>query len=340
MELQTKIELLSKLGAYIKEDSEHKKQVLLQTEQHNKWITQPNSSKALDSFSDHFLNREVLENWLKDYVDKIAATQSKNIGLVLAGNIPAVGFHDVLCTFVSGHKAKIKLSEKDRFLLPFMIDYLIELDERCSSFFEFVPKLNDFDAVIATGSNSSSLYFEQYFSKYPHIIRKSRQSVAILNGEESEEDLLALGIDIFRFFGLGCRSVSKLYVPKGYDFNDFMRVMDHYNHIMDHHKYRNNFEYNRSIYLLNKVEHLVNNCLMVMENPDLVSRISTLHFEFYESKDALLSKLNAKKDQIQCIASNMTFKELSCVPLGQTQSPKLQDYADNVNTLEFLLNLN
>lgn len=340
MELQTKIELLAKLGAFIKEDSEHKKRALLLTEQHNKWLTLPNGSKALDSFSEHLLNQQLLEKWLEHYVDKIAAIQTKNIGLVLAGNIPAVGFHDVLCTFVSGHKAKIKLSEKDRFLLPYMIDYLIELDERCSDYFEFVPRLNNFDAVIATGSNSSSLYFEQYFSKYPHIIRKSRHSIAILNGEESEEELLALGIDIFRFFGLGCRSVSKIYVPIDYDFNDFMRVMDNYSHIMDHHKYRNNFEYNRSIYLLNEVEHLVNNCLMVMESPDLVSRISTVHYEFYESKEALLSKLNAKKDQIQCIASNIPFTELSCVPLGKTQSPKLQDYADNVNTLEFLLNLN
>ncbi len=339
MTLEERINLLVKLGEYLKIDSEARQFAVLSAERNNRWLTKANSLKALGNLASEFLDRQKLENWLKCYPGLNKKTKAKKIGLVLAGNVPAVGFHDILCVFLSGHHSIIKFSEKDNFLIPFLIDFMGKEDARSAVYFQQCSRLKDFDAVIATGSNNSALYFEQYFGKYPNIIRNNRNSVAILDGTETDEDFLKLGVDVFRYFGLGCRSVSKLYVPENYDFSPMLKVLDNYKNIMDHTKYRNNYEYNRSIYLLNNVLHLANDCLMIVEHESMLSRISSLHFEYYSSVDSLKEILLKEIDEIQCIATKMNLSELNTVNLGQTQSPALNDYADSVDTMEFLLNL-
>ncbi|BDS13420.1 acyl-CoA reductase [Aureispira anguillae] len=339
MTLQERLALLVKLGAYLQEDTEERQLAIAYTERYNRWLTKANSLKALESFATTFLAPQQLEAWVANYPLLKETTTAQKVGLVLAGNIPAVGFHDVMATFVAGHQAIIKYSDKDQHLIPYMVAYLIQEDERCADYFVRVPMLKNFDAVIATGSNNSAMYFEQYFGKYPNIIRKNRNSIAVLDGSETDEELLALGVDIFRYFGLGCRSISKLYVPEGYDFPRLLGLMDNYKDIMDHNKYKNNYDYNRSIYLLNKVPHLANDCLMVVEHESLLSRISSIHFEYYQGVEDLEAKLNDKEPEIQCIASKMNLPQKNTVNLGQAQSPKLMDYADGVDTLQFLIEL-
>jgi hypothetical protein len=339
MDLKDRIHLLGQLGDYIASDSEARQAAVLATERNNRWLTKANCLKALHNIADAFLSEDKLSAWLAGYPSLSLTGHPQKVGLVMAGNIPAVGFHDVLCTFLVGHKAYIKLSDKDSYLIPFMLDFLIEKDPKCANYFEITTKLKGFDAVIATGSNNSALYSEQYFGKYPNIIRKNRNSVAILNGEETDEDFLKLGVDIFRYFGLGCRSVSKLFVPPNYDFVPFLKVMDNYKNIMDHTKYRNNYEYNRSIYLLNNVIHLANDCLMIVEHESMLSRISSVHFEYYHSLEELKKVLTLEKDDIQCIATKMDLADTKTVGLGQTQSPELSDYADAIDSMAFLINL-
>jgi hypothetical protein len=340
MKLQERLALLVKLGAYLKEDTTARQLAIAQTERNNRWLTKENSLSALLTFATEFLNTEYLEAWVKDYPKLEEEKSPKKIGLVLAGNIPGVGFHDVLTTFVAGHQSMIKYSEKDQYLIPYMIDFMVEEDPRSAAYFMAVPRLKDFDAVIATGSNNSAMYFEQYFSKYPNVIRKNRNSIAILDGTETEEDLLGLGIDIFSYFGLGCRSVAKLYVPQEYDFSPFLGLMDiHYKEMMNHNKYNNNYDYNRSIYLLNNVPHLANDCLMLLEHESLLSRISSVHYEYYDHAEDLQEKLEAVQEQIQCIATKMNLPKRNTVALGQAQHPALNDYADGVDTLQFLIEL-
>lgn len=340
MTLQDRIAVLVELGRFLQKDSPERQEALIRAEQHNRWFTQANSLKALNNIATVFLQAEALNDWVANYPNISTGPTNKKVGLVLAGNIPAVGFHDILATFLAGHQALIKYSEKDAILIPFLLNYLISLDERCATFFEPITMLRGFDAVIATGSNNSALYFEQYFSKYPSIIRKNRNGVAVLDGTESVADLQALGKDIFTYFGLGCRSIAKLYVPEGYDFPVLMAALDEFKDIMDHHKYRNNYDYNRSIYLLNTVPHFANDCVMVLEQKSPLSRIAALHYETYSSKEGLVQELKDQATAIQCIATAIKDLELPTVDLGAAQQPILTDYADGVDTLEFLTNLN
>lgn len=340
MELQDRLALLVKLGAYLREDTTARQLAIAQTERNNRWLTKENSLSALLSFAAEFLTAKHLEAWVANYPQLKEERSPKKIGLVLAGNIPAVGFHDVLTTFVAGHQAMIKYSEKDQFLIPYMIDFMLQEKPKSAAYFIPVPRLKNFDAVIATGSNNSAMYFEQYFSQYPNIIRKNRNSVAVLNGTENTEKLLALGSDIFAYFGLGCRSVAKLYVPKDYDFSPFLGLMDeHYKDVMNHNKYNNNYDYNRSIYLLNNVPHLANDCLMLLEHESLLSRISSVHYEYYNNTEDLQTKLEETREGIQCIATEMNLPQKNTVALGQAQHPALSDYADGVDTLQFLIEL-
>lgn len=340
MKLKERLALLVKLGVYLQEDTTERQLAIAQTERNNRWLTKGNSLAALESFAKEFLTLEHLEAWVKGYPELKVNRSPIKIGLVLAGNIPAVGFHDVLTTFVAGHQAMIKYSEKDQYLIPYMIAFLLKEDPRSVAYFVSVFKLKDFDAVIATGSNNSAMYFEQYFSKYPNIIRKNRNSIAVLDGTETEEELLALGEDVFAYFGLGCRSVAKLYVPEKYDFSPFLSLMDiHHKELMNHNKYNNNYDYNRSIYLLNNVPHLANDCLMLLEHENLLSRISSVHYEYYNNVEDLEEKLEGVKEQIQCIATKMNLPKQNTVALGQAQHPALNDYADGVDTLQFLIEL-
>jgi len=338
MTLEDRIELLSLLGKQFLKFEDALQAAMLKTNHHNRWFTEENIKQSITSISQQFLDKELLNNWVKSYNIKESKTH-KSVGLVMAGNIPMVGFHDWLCTFVAGHKSVVKLSEKDKFLLPFAVDFLSEIAPEVKTTTVFSDRLSEIDAIIATGSNNSSRYFESYFGKYPNIIRKNRTSVAVLSGNETREDLLELGKDIFNYFGLGCRNVSKIYIPKHFDFQQFMKVMHEYNEMIHHHKYKNNFDYNFSLLILNKIKHYSNGCLLVHESELLHSRIASLHYEFYDSTDQLVQSINQNQEDIQCIVSGKSIDKLKTIPFGKSQEPTLSDYADQVDTMSFLANL-
>ena len=261
------------------------------------------------------------------------------MGLIAAGNIPAVGFHDLLSVFAAGHISMIKYSEKDKYLLPFLIKKLIEIDERAGAYFVEVERLADFDAVIATGSNNSSRYFKQYFGKYPHIIRSNKNSVAFLNGCETPEELKDLGSDIFQYFGLGCRSVSHIMIPIEFDFERLCKAMSAYESLAEHPKYKNNLDYHLAILILNKDPHRHLPGVVLRESDELISPVGCLNYSYYYSYDELRKKLADSRNNIQCIVGHDKILSEPVVPFGSAQRPGLADYADGVDTMEFLTNL-
>ena len=292
---------------------------------------------AIKSWADA-LNEENIDKWLSAYSADIAREghKEKSVALILAGNIPLVGFHDFLSVLITGNKALIKTSSNDQHLLPFLAKYLTAVDERLKDKITFVEgKLENFDTVIATGSNNTARYFEYYFKDKPSIIRKNRNSVAVLNGKETKEDLENLGEDIFRYFGLGCRNVSKLFVPKGYSFVAFFEAIFKYQDVIHYEKYANNYDYNKAVFLMSNFKLLDNGFLTLKEDPSYASPISSVFYEFYENIEDLQTRLEADAEQIQCIVSNDLIK--NSIPFGQTQNPQLWDYADNVDTITFLL---
>lgn len=339
MKLKDRIKALSDLGAEVHEGADWLKDSISVAYNQNQWFTPENSWKALIAIRDQFLDRKILEDWTSDYNIR-EEVKAKKVGLVLAGNIPLVGFHDILSTFISGHKSLIKLSSKDPVLLKSILGKMMELYPETSSYFEFSERLVDFDAVIATGSNNSSKYFEQYFGKYPNIIRKNRSAVAVIDGTESEQDFIALGEDIFNYFGLGCRNVSKLYVPENYDFDHLLTVLhNEYKEIANHNKYRNNFDYNNALFLLNKVAFLMSGSLILTASKDITSRIATLHFEAYADREVLTNHLKIVRNQIQCVVSKEPVPGIKTFRFGDAQKPSISDYADGVDTIEFLKSL-
>ena len=304
--------------------------------QYNAWFTPQSAQMAVHAIA-VMLNKRDLEKWLENESGN-PEIKMHSIGLILAGNIPIVGFHDILCVLASGHKALIKLSSQDQKFIPYILEKLIEIEPAFERQISFIDRLKDFDAVIATGSNNTSRYFDYYFSKVPHIIRKNRNSVAVLNGQESREDLKALGHDIFDYFGLGCRNVSKLYVPKDYVFEEFFESIEEFKSVADHHKYNNNYDYNKSIFLVNLDKHLDNGFILLKEDSRFVSPLAVLYYEEYHNIEQLGSELIKNEDLIQCIVSNSKLP-LSTVPFGQSQCPGLVDYADGVDTMKFLREL-
>ena len=333
-----RINLLGRLGNYLSQFDEAVQGVIELSHLKNRWFTPENTTKALKSIATQFLNEDLLTSWAKQYaIDD--NKPPKKVGLILAGNIPAVGFHDMLCCFVTGHKAIMKLSEKDNIILPFLVDKLISLDSRVGEYFELVNRLKDFEAVIATGSNNTSLYFEQYFGKYPNIIRKNRNGIAVLSGKESEDELKSLSGDIFDYFGLGCRSVSKLYVPEGYNFDQFLEITHSFKQIINHSKYKNNFDYNYAILILNKEKFLSNGCLLLREDNQIASRIANLNYEYYTDLETLEKQLLQDQDSLQCVCTSLAFNDIKTIPLGTSQMPALGSYADNVDTMKFLTSL-
>lgn len=338
MTLQQRIDTLSKLGTHLLGQDEYLDAVKHRTQFNNAWFTLENQDRAIRSIAQTFLNREKLEKWASAYEIK-DEPDMKSIGLVMAGNLPLVGFHDVVCTFVAGHKAKIKLSDKDKFLLPYLLKLLSEIHPDAKDYFEIVDTLKDIDAVIATGSNNSARYFESYFGKYPNIIRKNRNAVAVLDGTETEDELHGLGKDVFRYFGLGCRNVSKLYLPLGYDFQRLMEKLHEFKDIVLHSKFKNNFDYNMALIMLNKVPFINNGCIILTEDAAIASRIAMLHYEFYRDKKVLAMELKNKEDEIQCVVSREELPGWDCVPFGKTQEPGLEDYPDGIDVMEFLVKL-
>ena len=301
----------------------------------NSWFTRENVLFALESWT-KALTIENLTSFVENHRKPIKKT--KKVAIVMAGNIPLVGFHDFLAVLISGHAVLVKQSANDKHLLPFMAKYLAYVSDEFKDKISFTEeKLAHFDAVIATGSNNTARYFEYYFKNKPNIIRKNRNSVAVITGRETEEDFIKLSDDIFQYFGLGCRSVSKLYVPKEYEFDVFFNGMYAKKEVIYNAKYANNYDYNKAVYLMSEFDLLENGFLMIKEDESYSSPIATIFYEYYDNEIDLKIKLHQDRDKIQCIVAK-DFIENE-VAFGQTQHPKLTDYADGINTLDFLSNI-
>jgi hypothetical protein len=301
---------------------------------YNGWFTEGNVRKAITQWG-NLLNSTKIENWLNKYPFP-DNEPLKTIAVIMAGNIPLVGFHDLLSVLIAGHRALIKLSADDDKLIPYIVNYLIEnIEPEFKNRITFASgKLEKFDAVIATGSDNSARYFNYYFSKYPHIIRKNRTSLALITADESPEDLQLLGNDIFDYFGLGCRNVSKILLPAGYDLNNIFRAIYPFHEIIHHKKYGNNYDFNRAIYLLNRESFTENGFLIMKPDNGLHSPLAVVFYEFYENMAQANRIIEKHLPQIQCIVGKQY------VPFGKSQQPELWDYADNIDTINFLLNLN
>jgi hypothetical protein len=305
------------------------------SQSHNGWFTPNQVHFAIQSWAEA-LTEENLNLWLSKY--DFSTVQPKTVALILAGNIPLVGFHDFLSVVISGRKVLVKTSSNDQKLLPFLAKYLISMHPELENYITFTEgKMEGFDAVIATGSNNTARYFEYYFKDKPSIIRKSRNSVAVLTGNETSEDLANLGEDIFRYFGLGCRNVSKLFVPKGYNFDAFFQAIYEQKDVIYYEKYANNYDYNKAVFLMSNFKLLDNEFLTIKEDSSYASPISSVFYEYYEDVNEIKNRLEIEAEQVQCIVSNGITE--NSIAFGQTQKPNLWDYADNVDTLEFLLGI-
>ncbi len=321
---------MSRLGSYMSPVNEEWANAVQKAFQHNAWFIPEFIATAVTNIKDHLLNKEALQTWALHYHldDNIIP---KNVGIVMAGNIPLVGFHDLLCTFISGHRQTIKLSSKDDILLKAIIDHLHTSSPETKDFISISDMLVGCDAYIATGSNNSARYFEQYFAKYPHIIRKNKTSVAILTGEEKKEELEKLSDDIHLYFGFGCRNVTKIFVPESYDFIPLLDSFNKYLFFKDHHKYNNNYDYQLSIMLMNNVYYMTNGSTLLIEGKPPFSPISVLHYEFYRGNET--GVLLSEDEDVQCRVGK------GFLPFGQAQQPALNSYADGVDTMAFLLTL-
>lgn len=350
--LTQRIRAFSKLGLFISDchNALHMNTINVEQSPYATFIQAVRNAKASNLwFTDQFiwlslkniaamLNENQLKKWTNNYHFN-AVDRPKIVGVVMAGNIPLVGFHDFLCILLSGHTFLGKLSSSDQFLIPALAAELCRIEPNFASSIQFTQdKLEKFDAVIATGSGNSARYFDYYFGKYPHIIRRNRNSIAIINGDENENDFEQLAQDIFTYFGLGCRSVSMVYVPKGFDVTKMYPQFETYQHFCNHNKYFNNYEYNKSIFLINKIPHFDNGFLLLKQDEKYGSAISVLHYSYYENVQQLQADIDDHMPQIQCIVSKNGWWEGS-VPFGQAQNPGVSMYADGVDTLQFLLEL-
>ena len=352
MDLQQRINAFAKLGQFIRQFSTKgiqndpkveandlffdgfKHQIKLAKE-HNGWFTEANVLFSLDAWANALMEAK-LNQWVQPYNFK--DLEPKTVGIIMAGNIPLVGFHDFLSVLISGHQVLVKQSSNDKHLLPFLAKYLEIIEPGFKGKIAFTEdKLENFDAVIATGSDNTARYFEYYFKNMPSIIRKNRNSIAILTGKESPEQLEALSDDIFRYYGLGCRNVSKLFVPKDYNFDAFFNAVYKWHPIIHENKYANNYDYNKAVYLMSEFDMLENGFLMIKEDENYASPIATVFYEFYNSEDEIKQKIKTDSEKIQCVvADGFTANE---VAFGHTQNPELWDYADDVDTVDFLLKI-
>ncbi|MEO9893338.1 acyl-CoA reductase [Aurantibacter sp.] len=317
--------------------SQKLKETIIYAGHKNGWFNEKNVLYALKSWGD-LLTEPQLTSWLSTYnaFDDIPALKPKTVAVIMAGNIPLVGFHDFLSVVISGNKALIKLSDSDKVLLPFLASFLTEKEITLKNSIEFNEgKLENFDAVIATGSNNTARYFEYYFGNKPNIIRKNRNSIAVLNGDETKSQLEALGKDIFQYYGLGCRSVSKIFVPEGYNFDTLFQAVFPFGDIINENKYANNYDYNKAVYLMSDFPILDNGFLILKEDVGYGSPIASLNYEYYSDKEALKNRLEKDIEQLQCIVSSGFVSEE--IDFGTTQSPGLNDYADGIDTVDFLL---
>jgi hypothetical protein len=325
-------ELGHHLGSLSAEEFEY---LARQAANKNPWFDSQNIGLALTGIAS-MLKEESLRDWICRY--QVEPVIAKRVGVIMAGNIPMVGFHDFLCVLASGHVLHAKLSSEDPFLLTYLAEKLIEIEPAFEEKIKFVELLREVEAVIATGSDNTARYFEYYFAKKPHIIRRNRSSIAILNGQESQSELSALGQDIFQYYGLGCRSVAKVFVPEGYVFDRFFEAIEGFQQVQNQHKFHNNYDYQKSILLINKVPHFDNGFLCVTQSTALISPISVLYYDTYGDQQDLQKKLEAHEGKIQVMVSAKGIFPGS-IPFGQAQCPAVWDYADGVDTMDFLTKL-
>jgi len=330
MKLQNRIKLLQQLGNYLQDNTDEWQEIKQKAFQQNNWFTPEFINLAVKNITEQFLQEDKLNTWASHYHldDNIGG---KNIGIVMAGNIPLVGFHDFVCVFINGHGQTIKLSSKDDILLKHLVQKMYGWDASLQNTILFAEMLKGCDAYIATGSNNSARYFDHYFSKWPSIIRRNRTSAAILKGDETTVELEKLSDDIHTYFGLGCRNVTKIFVPKEYDFVPLLKSFHKYKYFADHNKYKNNYDYNLSIQLLNNRFYMTDESTLLVENESVFSPISQLNYSYYDTIEPVLISLE-KSEEIQCIAGIN-------VPFGKAQCPTLNEYADGIDTMQFLLTL-
>ncbi|MDX2045279.1 MAG: acyl-CoA reductase [Chitinophagaceae bacterium] len=331
MNLQQRIHILAELGNYMKGATDEWLFVRQRAAESNNWFIPGFIDLAINNITEQYLDKNKLTEWLNGYLVSDLPAVQKKVGIVMAGNIPLVGFHDFLCVFVSGHSQLIKPSSSDSVLITHLAEKMAEWYPETRSYISFAEQLKNCDAYIATGSNNSARYFNYYFGKYPHIIRRNRTSVAILQGNESSGELNNLADDIQQYFGLGCRNVTKIYVPEGYDFVPLLEALRRYSYFMDGHKYKHNYDYHLAAQIINNRYYMTNGSIVLVEDPSPYSPISQLHYEFYRGRESVINSL--KTEEIQCIAGS------GYVPFGKTQCPGLSEYADGADTLKFLVSL-
>lgn len=332
MQLENRRSLLIRLGEYMLEKTEAWEQAKETAYRENKWFIREFVNLSIENIARNYLQADQLDILIRTYYLPAENPDPKRVGIVMAGNIPLVGFHDFLCVFITGHRAFIKPSSKDQALIKHLVDKLTEWDGEVSTMVQFGEMLKGCDAYIATGSNNTGRFFEYYFQKYPHIIRKNRTSVAVLTGEETPNELQYLADDVYQYFGLGCRNVTKLYVPVNYNFEALLNAFRKYDHLIDHNKYKNNYDYNLAILLLNHKYYMTNGSILLVEEQSPFSPISQLNYEFYESKEELQKKLH-DNETIQCVVGDEN------TGFGMAQQPGICEFADRIDTISFLLNL-
>jgi len=294
--------------------------------QQNSWFLPVFMDHAITQIRDSFLSLDALKHWANSYPSLSDAPTGKKIGIVMAGNIPLVGFHDLLSTLIAGHTAVVKLSSKDTILMKYVIESLIEINPAFENLIIQQEQLKNCDAYIATGSNNSGRYFEHYFGKYPHIIRKNKTSIAILDGQETKAELDLLADDMLLYFGMGCRNVTQIWVPEAYDFIPLIEAMKKYNYLGDEHKYKHNYDYQLALLMMNRQFYMDTGGILLSENPSAFAALSQIHYQFYTP-----GKLpTIDSTEIQCIVG------INGIPFGGPQKPSLLEYADGVDTLEFL----
>jgi hypothetical protein len=304
----------------------------------NPWFTETNVRYSFQAWADA-LQPDTLKKWLKPYPKDQFVRLSKTVAVIMAGNIPLVGMHDFISVLLAGHKVLVKLSGDDAILLPLMAEIIFEYEPGLKGRVRFTHEvIQGFDAVIATGSDNTYRYFDYYFGKYPSLLRKNRISVAVLTGSESLKNLDDLCDDVLTYFGMGCRSVSKLFVPEGYDFDGLLTLFNAWDDVGVHHQYRNNYDYQKSIFIINKIPFIDHRNILLTASSSLKSPLSVLHYETYTSPESVNETLKVHRDEIQCVATLNRF-DISCVPYGRTQKPALWDYPDGKDTLAFLLHL-
>jgi len=352
MSLEKRINAFVQLGLFLKQFKNENKaeslkgindrfydefiELITRQKAYNGWFIKENVLNSITEIGAS-LSKENLSKWVSTY--PIKDISEKEVGVIMAGNIPLVGFHDMLCVLITGNKIQAKLASGDNTLIRKIAEILFEIEPTLSGKISFTEKLQNFDAVIATGSNNTSRYFKQYFGKHPHIIRKNRNSVAIVNENDGIEEFKKLGKDIFQYYGLGCRSVSKIYFPKGYRIDTFFEsILDDFQDVTQNNKYANNYDYNKAVYLMGNNQLLDNGFLLLKEDEGLNSPVGVLNYEYYNSISELEQYLEKRKDEIQCVVSGKNTSTKT-IGFGQAQCPKLNDYADGIDTVNFLLKL-